>query len=378
MAKDIVTPEQIEKAREVDLLGYLHRTEPGNIIRSAPDEYRLKDHDSLKISNGKFHWFSRGVGGTNAIDYLVKVRGMEFKEAVRELAGEDFTPSDSKRAPPDVPKRETPSQCEYVAFFELPKANSHNNGVIEYLKGRGIEEKLINSCIENKLLYQSTAYRKPLFHIMDGEKKPIYHDADGQQKHRYESVKGGCVFVGYDSQSNPKFACERATDSDFKKDVFGSSKEFGFCIPPTAGDSQSHTSKLYVFEGAVDCLSHASITQISGADWNGYRLSLGGVSSLALTNFLDNNPQVGTVYLCLDNDKPGKEATERICTEILADEKYNHINIYTVPPPVGKDYSDVLVFMQEKIKERNLQTENTTAVGKQNPSPTKKRTETVL
>ena len=155
-------------------------------------------------------------------------------------------------------------------------------------------------------------------------------------------------------------------------------------MPPTASDLRSqnthdqysqHTSRLYVFEGAADCLSHASIAQISGADWNGYRLSLGGVSSLALANFLDNNPQVSTVYLCLDNDKPGKEATERICAEILANEKYNHISIYTVPPPVGKDYNDVLVFMQEKVKERNLQAENTTAVDKQDPSPAKKRTD---
>ena len=353
------------------MLGYLQRTEPNNLKPSALGEYMLKDHDSLKISNGKFNWFSRGIGGANAIDFLVKVRGVEFKAAVRELAGETFTPSFGNRVPPDIPpKCEVPNPHDYVAFFELPKANSHNNDVIEYLKGRGIEENVIIACIEAKLLYQSTAYRKPLFHIEDGEKKPLYHDVDGVQKHRYESIKGGCVFVGYDNQSNPKFACERATDSDFKKDIFGSNKEFGFCMSPTESDS-----KLYVFEGAIDCLSHASISQISGADWNGYRLSLGGVSSLALTNFLDSNPQVGTVYLCLDNDKSGKEATKRICSEILAKEKYNHISIYTVPPPVGKDYNDVLVFMQEKIKERNLQTENTTAVDLQTQSPAKKRTD---
>jgi len=340
--KDLVTPEQIEKAREVDLLEFLQRTEPNNLKSSAPGEYRLIDHDSLKISKGKFHWFSRGIGGTNAIDFLVKVRGMEFKAAVRELAGEDFTYSADKRAPPTIPKRESSTAQDYVPFFELPTANSHNDNVIGYLKERGIEETVITACIEERLLYQSKAYRKPLFHKEGDENKPLYHDVDGQPKQRYESIKGGCVFVGYDNQHSPKFACERATDLDYKKDVFGSSKEFAFCMPPTANDLHSKYApeRLYVFEGAIDCLSHASITQISGTDWDGYRLSLGGVSSLALTNFLDNNPQITNVYLCLDNDKPGKDATERISSEIISNEKYSHISLYIVPPPIGKDYND--------------------------------------
>lgn len=360
MERDFVTPEQIEKARGVNLLDYLQRSEPGNLIRSAPDEYRLKDHDSLKISNGKFHWFSRGIGGTNAIDYLVKVRGLDFRDAVRELAGESFTHSAGKRAPPDIPpKREQPAPQDYVAFFELPKANSNNNDVIEYLKGRGIEENVINACIEKKLLYQSVAYKKPLFHIEGGEKKPLYHDVNGRRKQRYETVKGGCVFIGYDNQQNPKFACERATDSDFKKDVFGSNKEHGFCMPPDASGSLDGrgAERLYVFEGTADCLSHISIAQIGGADWSGYRLSLGGVSSSALTNFLANNPQITDVYLCLDNDKPGKEATERIINEVLENEAYNSISFFVAPPPVGKDFNDTLKFLRKKIKERSVQAE---------------------
>ena len=140
MGKDFVTPEQIEKAREIDLIDYLHKTEPGNIVHSAPDEYRLKDHDSLKISNGKFHWFSRGIGGTNAIDYLVKVRGMEFKEAVRELTGDyvsfDEPARKSSRPPPETKAPEAPTQSkgqDAGRVFILPPSANHNNDVIEYL-----------------------------------------------------------------------------------------------------------------------------------------------------------------------------------------------------------------------------------------------------
>lgn len=60
------------------------------------------------------------------------------------------------------------------------------------------------------------------------------------------------------------------------------------------------------------------------------------------------------MYLCLDNDKPGKDATKRIVNELLENEKYSHISICIAPPPVevGKDFNDVLMFMRDKIKER--------------------------
>ena len=125
-------------------------------------------------------------------------------------------------------------------------------------------------------------------------------------------------------------------------------------------------------------MSHASIAQIGGTDWEGYRLSLGGVSSLALNTFLENNPQITSVYLCLDNDKPGKDATERISNEIISNEKHDHINLYVVPPPVGKDYNDTLMFMQAKLRERSLQAEIETSIDTPRPQTNKKRTETIL
>lgn len=45
----------------------------------------LKSHDSLKLSNGKWMWHSKGVGGRTALDFLIKVRGFSFIEAVQIL-----------------------------------------------------------------------------------------------------------------------------------------------------------------------------------------------------------------------------------------------------------------------------------------------------
>jgi hypothetical protein len=81
-----VSPEQIQAAKSVPLLDYLLSTEPDN-IHKVGKEYRLRDHDSLTVSNSKFHWYSQNIGGSNAIDYLTKVRGLSFVEVVQRLTG---------------------------------------------------------------------------------------------------------------------------------------------------------------------------------------------------------------------------------------------------------------------------------------------------
>ena len=62
-----VSKEQIAAAKEIDLLSYLQVYEPGSFKKSGPNEYRLIEHDSLKISNGKWCWHSRGIGGRSAL-----------------------------------------------------------------------------------------------------------------------------------------------------------------------------------------------------------------------------------------------------------------------------------------------------------------------
>ncbi len=70
-----VTKEQITKAKEWDLLSYLQAYEPEELQRCGQNEYCTRTHVSLKISNGKWCWNSRGIGGRTALDYLIKVRG---------------------------------------------------------------------------------------------------------------------------------------------------------------------------------------------------------------------------------------------------------------------------------------------------------------
>jgi hypothetical protein len=68
-----IDPKEVERVKQIDLLTYLQQCEPDELVRLGPDSYCTKTHDSLKLSNGRFYWWSQGFGGKNAIDYLVKV-----------------------------------------------------------------------------------------------------------------------------------------------------------------------------------------------------------------------------------------------------------------------------------------------------------------
>lgn len=71
--------KNIEAARRITVMQYLETYHPGELVRKTDREYCTRTHDSLIITpaNGFFHWFSRNVGGNNAIDYLTKVEGMK-------------------------------------------------------------------------------------------------------------------------------------------------------------------------------------------------------------------------------------------------------------------------------------------------------------
>ena len=122
-------PDVIEQARQMDLLSYLQRYEPDNLKHVARNVYCTREHDSLKISNGKWYWWSRGFGGVSALDYLIKVKEYSFVEAVEALAG--ITAGWSP--PPVSAPKEEPK------VLLLPPRNKDCDRVTQYLSGRGID-----------------------------------------------------------------------------------------------------------------------------------------------------------------------------------------------------------------------------------------------
>ena len=101
-----IDQDVLERVRQIDLLSYLREFEPSNLVKvkGTSNVYCTAEHDSLKISNGKWYWWSRGFGGYSALDYLIKVKEYYFVEAVEILTGQ--TMADWK--PPPDPKKDEP------------------------------------------------------------------------------------------------------------------------------------------------------------------------------------------------------------------------------------------------------------------------------
>ena len=125
--------EAIERARQVDLLTYLQTCEPQELVHVSGNVYCTKTHDSLRISNGKWCWFSRGIGGYSALDYLIKAKEMPFTQAVETIIG------NLSAAPPAfAPAPKTPKEKVLL----LPQVNRSATHAVEYLHRRGIDDEL--------------------------------------------------------------------------------------------------------------------------------------------------------------------------------------------------------------------------------------------
>lgn len=309
-----VSKEQIEYARKLDLLSYLQQYEPNELVKVASGVYSTRSNDSLKISNGKWFRWSRGYGGVSALDYLVKVRGMDFVKAVRHLCG-----CVGYAAPRSIPEH-LPKQRDFV----LPQRNKDNDRVIVYLMQRGLSRKIIDACIENDTLF--------------------------------EDVRHNCCFVGKDEQGAARYATLRGTSPHhtFLMDVAGSKKEYAFHL------SVGNSSDLYLFESAIDLLSYFDLS----GQKDGVYLSVSGIYQpkannaknelpVAVSHYLSKNKDIKDITICFDNDTPGNRAAEAIGALLKAS--------YTVrltPPEVGKDYNDQLLIRKGLPKIVKTRTKN--------------------
>ena len=160
-----IAPELIIQAKQMDLLTYLKNYEPYELVKYSGNTYCTRTHDSLKISNGKWIWWSRGIGGRSALDYLIKVKGYSFLEAVETIIGHTAI---------QAPVYEKPQPKEENKPLLLPEKCASNIVITEYLFGRGIDFEIINYCISNDLIFESLPYHNVVFVGYDEKKEPKY------------------------------------------------------------------------------------------------------------------------------------------------------------------------------------------------------------
>ena len=313
-----IPPEVVAKAREMDLYTYLKTYEPQELVHFGGSTYCTREHDSLKISNGKWYWFSRGIGGRSALDYLIKVKELPFIEAMERIAGYSAI----------TPPTHASSPKKKAKTLLLPEASPTADRVIRYLTGRGIDRELLDFCLQSGRLYESLPYHN-------------------------------VVFIGLDRYGKPRYANLRGIGSNFKGEATGSDKRFSFNIP-----TKAESENLHLFESAIDLLSYATLQKVKGMDWQSdHLLSLAGVYKpkaelqesslpLALKQYLSDHPGIRKIVLCLDNDRTGRMAAKAL-TKLLSGD----YAVSSCFPPSGKDYNDHLCHLKEirkyQVQERS-------------------------
>ena len=118
-----IPPQVVQEVKQMDLLTYLKNYEPYELVHFSGNTYTTRTHDSLKISNGKWMWWSRGIGGRSALDYLIKVKDYSFLEAVELLAGRA-----NIQPPLSVSEHE---QIPLEKHLLLPKANRYPHKCVQ-------------------------------------------------------------------------------------------------------------------------------------------------------------------------------------------------------------------------------------------------------
>ncbi|WP_416325904.1 DUF3991 domain-containing protein [[Eubacterium] hominis] len=311
MSKKI--PESdMKRIRELDLLTYFKNYEPQDLVKNGHVDYTTKSHTSLHMSHGLWMHWSSGIGGKTALDFLIKIENMSFRDAAMHIKS-----LIDLKEPLQHNQRERQTKK-----FRLPYPAENDNDAIAYLTNeRCIDRTIVEYCHGQRLFYQ-------------------------------ESKEHCIVFVGYDEHHYPRFACKRSLTGDMKKDVWGSDKSYGFSLVNENNDS------LHVFESAIDLLSYMTLLKQAHRDYKSENyLAISGASTLlkdknleesmipiALKSFLKRNPQIKELHLHLDNDKAGHDTTKKIMYHLS--EKYE---VLDERPNTAKD---VNLLLQNKIKKR--------------------------
>lgn len=322
--------QQLSEARKTDMVNFLEQ-HYGFTFKKAGRYYICKEHDSLIVKDDgykrtEWHWNSKNDFGLDVIDWLQKIELYDFQSACKYIIGDvgEYKPTLNQNPKVSVPvKKETEKK-----LFKLPEpVKDKYSKVFAYLnKTRGIDKDIIKYCFDKKLIYQD--------------------------------IKGNCIFVGYDNENIPRFAERKLcyNPNGYPPiNIEGAEKEMSFHITTENGIKD----RVFVFEAPVDLLSHATfdkmLAEIRGEDsfrWTKHnRLSLSGTSDVALADYLKRNPEIKRIVLCLDNDKSGRKATEKIT------DKYTKLG-YSIrvqsPREDCKDWNEMLVSYIKSIKTDTL------------------------
>lgn len=266
------TEEEKQRANSVDLEHFLLKQ--GEQLLKSGREKRLASDHSITVRGNEWYDHAADQGGY-AIDFVKQFYNLSFPDAMTMLLGGSCG-TVYREAPEKIDEPKKP--------FELPPQNKDMRRTFAYLiKYRGIDGEVLSIFAKEKLLYESLEKSK-----------------DG--KHEFHNA----IFVGYDENGLPKHAHKRGIYSDgksYKGNIESSNPCYSF-------NRKGTSDRLYVFEAPIDMLSFISLHKKS--DWQKHSfVALCGLSEQAMVKQLENNENLKTVILCLDNDTAAHKAAEK-------------------------------------------------------------------
>lgn len=154
----------------------------------------------------------------------------------------------------------------------------------------------------------------------------------------YEDEKyHNVVFVGKDETGIARHAHKRSTNSTgkaFRQNVEGSDPRYSF-------HHLGRDGSLFVFEAPIDLLSYLTLYS---EDWKEHSyVACCGTSPIPVLTMLQQMKTHQAVYLCLDNDRAGHEASLRMAEQI--GERFNIASDRLTPEQ--KDWNDDLCVLRE-------------------------------
>lgn len=315
----LYTQEQIDKANQTNLEEFLQQK--GERLKKTGSESVLiyKDstgeHDSISVRRNR--WYDhKNMRGGYPLKFMQEFYGMNFRTAMKQLLhGEEpglgrKKNNENEKSVRQPEKAAVQENQERIACpsekseFILPEKDSNMKRLFAYLlQTRFLSKDVVKSFVAQKILYQ-------------------------------EKEHGNIVFVGKDKEGTPKSACKKSTaehTKGFRMTVAGSDCRYGFCWRGT-------NDKLYVFEAAIDLMSFITL---KNDDWKTDSfLALDGLSSKPLLQFLEEQKNIHEIFLCLDYDAAGIEATDKL-HDILAERGYASEKIKR-EYPLYKDWNEQL------------------------------------
>ena len=292
------TEQEKASANSASIVDYL--TTHGESVERVGREF-VWEAPSGKVSINGSEWYSQYelVGG-GAVNFVQKFFGLSYPDAIRSLLGNNAGEAViGERKEPNIrPKKP----------FELPEKHTDMRRVYGYL----MHERLIDLQVLNRFVKEGLIYEDATHH--------------------------NAVFVGVDGSGKPVHAHKRATSakSDFKGNLDSSIAEYSFHF-------NGSSEYLFVFEAPIDMLAYISMHK-KGWDRHSY-VALCSTADRAVIQMLKDNPNLKTVYLCLDNDSAGLLGCQRIAESIHGLGDYT---IWRVPPKF-KDWDEDLKALNGRV-----------------------------